>query len=793
MNPNIQSGSINLQSSSLPRPSAHNFSTPVSQPDVSAIFQNVRSTDMSQAQASSKYLRTTSQCAPNSPTLAKQWGLPFGAVFRPFADQDDEIPVVSMGSAGVVRCHKCRAYINPFVLWMDGGRRWQCNLCRYSNDVSTPYYSPLDEYGIRKDIHRRKELRHGSIELIATKDYCTRKNPQPPAFMFLIDVSHNTVQSGALRVICDSILSSLDHMVGDVRTKVGIITFNSTLHFYNLNKDLDTPKRYIIGELDQSLLPIPSDLLVNYFDSKHIVKKVLQTIPDMYETMLQNGSIRDGENCLGSALNAGGRILGKIGGKLSVFLSSIPTLGINSLKNRESYSNYDTPKETEMLKPATSNFRDLALLFSKDQLCVDQYILTAQYTDIASLQPLSKFTAGSIKQYPGFEAKRDGQTLKYDIIRSLTREQGLEAVMKVRVSSGFKVKNFYGNFFIRGHDLLALPGVDSDKSFGFELQHTGSFVSTPNACIQAAVLYTNSDGQRRVRIHNLILPLTSQLSDLFKHSDAKAVANLLAKRAIDDIPRNGLKTQREHVINTLVESLKSYQKNVRGQSGRSYHHLVLPDSLRLLPLITSGMLKHDAFAMNTEVRADARISAMNYLSTCSTVESALNFHPLLFAVHQIEDAESEEESSGEDSDSEEGSFQFVQVPQLLPLTSKSTSDPNGVYLLCDGLTLFVSHKLNPVDNSALIEDINAVSNRMNTFPLPRPKKVIGETSMGRGLCRLVKQLRRQFQFMPIILVHPQQQQFIHKQFLRRMIEDKQSSADASYQEFVQNINQKINQ
>jgi Sec23/Sec24 zinc finger len=27
-----------------------------------------------------------------------------------------------MGSAGIVRCKRCRTYINPFVTWTDGGR-----------------------------------------------------------------------------------------------------------------------------------------------------------------------------------------------------------------------------------------------------------------------------------------------------------------------------------------------------------------------------------------------------------------------------------------------------------------------------------------------------------------------------------------------------------------------------------------------------------------------------------------------------------------------------------------------
>jgi hypothetical protein len=29
---------------------------------------------------------------------------------------------------GIIRCKRCRTYINPFVTWADNGRRWRCVL-----------------------------------------------------------------------------------------------------------------------------------------------------------------------------------------------------------------------------------------------------------------------------------------------------------------------------------------------------------------------------------------------------------------------------------------------------------------------------------------------------------------------------------------------------------------------------------------------------------------------------------------------------------------------------------------
>ncbi len=40
----------------------------------------------------------------------------------PLADTGSEVPKIPLGGAGIVRCRRCRAYINPFMQWSDGGR-----------------------------------------------------------------------------------------------------------------------------------------------------------------------------------------------------------------------------------------------------------------------------------------------------------------------------------------------------------------------------------------------------------------------------------------------------------------------------------------------------------------------------------------------------------------------------------------------------------------------------------------------------------------------------------------------
>jgi protein transport protein SEC24 len=96
--------------------------------------------------------------------------IPIGIVVKPMAGDkgvgNDLVDVVDFGSSGIVRCKRCRTYINPFVTWTDNGRRWQCNICGMLNDIPQSYFSHLDNNGQRKDRDQRPELSRLGLELV---------------------------------------------------------------------------------------------------------------------------------------------------------------------------------------------------------------------------------------------------------------------------------------------------------------------------------------------------------------------------------------------------------------------------------------------------------------------------------------------------------------------------------------------------------------------------------------------------------------------------------------------------
>jgi protein transport protein SEC24 len=95
--------------------------------------------------------------------------------------------------------------------------------------------------------------------------------------------------------------------------------------------------------------------------------------------------------------------------------------------------------------------------FSRLQVSVDVFLFSGQYTDVASLSILSKYSGGTCYYYPAYNAVRDGTKFHKELTHNLTRPTGFEAVMRVRATRGLRISNFYGNHYIRGQDLLALP------------------------------------------------------------------------------------------------------------------------------------------------------------------------------------------------------------------------------------------------------------------------------------------------------------------------------------------------
>jgi protein transport protein SEC24 len=452
------------------------------------------------------------------------------------------------------------------------------------NDVAGEYFAPLDVNGRRRDADERPELSKGSVEFVAPTEYMVRP-PMPPLYFFLIDVSLSSVRNGMLKVAVETIKSSLDKLPGFPRTQIGFLTFDSALHFYNLKSSLTQPQMMVVADLDDPFVPLPDDLLVNLSDSRHVVEALLDSLPSMFE---ENTNI---ESAFGPALKAAFMVMSQLGGKLLIFQSTLPSLGVGRLKLRgDDPRIYGTDKEHTVRIAEDPFYKQMAADLTKYQIGVNLYAFSDRYTDIASLGTLSKYTGGQVYYYPSFHASLYKEKFSHELARDLTRETAWEAVMRIRCGKGVRFTTYHGHFMLRSSDLLALPAVDCDKAFAMQLTLEDTLLTTQTVYFQVALLYTSSSGERRIRVHTMAVPVVSDLGEMYRNADTGAIICLLSRLAIEKTLSHKLEEARHVIQLRTVRSLQEY-RNLFAVQHRLAGRLIYPDSLKLLPLYGLALCK----------------------------------------------------------------------------------------------------------------------------------------------------------------------------------------------------------
>lgn len=152
-----------------------------------------------QGNCSPKFMRLTTYCMPSSDEAAMLSKLPIALTVQPFAQlRSDEaaVPVAELGESGPPRCKRCRAYINPWCLFVEGGMKWICNLCGCATEVSSDYFCNLDINGRRADLDVRPELTHGSVDFRVPTEYWAVQTPSDVSSMLPVPsvVPSNTKQ-----------------------------------------------------------------------------------------------------------------------------------------------------------------------------------------------------------------------------------------------------------------------------------------------------------------------------------------------------------------------------------------------------------------------------------------------------------------------------------------------------------------------------------------------------------------------------------------------------------------------
>ncbi|KAI9702157.1 MAG: COPII coat Sec23p-Sfb3p heterodimer component [Bogoriella megaspora] len=601
-----------------------------------------------QGNASPKFTRLTLNNIPASAEHLNSTGLPLGLILQPLAplqEGEQPIPVIDYGDIGPPRCRRCRTYINPFMTFKNGGNKFVCNMCTFPNDVAAEYFSPTDPSGVRIDRMQRPELHLGTVEFMVPKEYWA-KEPAGLRWLFLVDVSSEAVSRGFLEGVCEGILNALygseeqepkteDAADGASKralpagAKVGIVTYDREVHFYNLSPGLTQAQMMVMSDIEEPFVPLSEGLFVDPMESRKVITSLVRDLPNMFS------QIKSPDPALLPALDAVLGALSKTGGKIMCSLSTLPIWGPGRLMLRDDGKMHGNDAEKRLFTTEHPEWKRVANKMVESGIGVDFFMAAPSggYMDIATIGYVSGLSGGEVYFYPNFHSPRDILKLSQEIKRTVTRETGYQALMKVRCSNGLQVSAYHGNFLQHtfGAD-LEFGSIDADKALGVMFSYDGKLDPRLDAHFQSALLYTTATGERRVRCSNIVASVSDGAMEGMKFVDQDAVTDIIAREAASKIAERSLKDIRGNISEKTVDILAGYRKNFSGSHPPG--QLVLPENLKEFSMFMLGLTKSRAFKGGREP-TDRRVHDVRMLKSMGPAEMSFYLYPRIYSIHNL--------------------------------------------------------------------------------------------------------------------------------------------------------------
>lgn len=638
-----------------------------------------------QGNSSPKFTRLTMNNIPSTSDALHSTGLPLGLLLQPLAPLQAgelEIPVLDFGEVGPPRCHRCRAYVNPFMVFRSGGNKFVCNMCNYANDVPPEYFCATNPQGARLDREQRPELIRGTVEFLVPKEYWN-KEPVGLRWLFLIDVGQEALNKGFLEAFCEGIMSALygeedmpeengqaKRMIPE-GSKVGFVTFDKDIHFYNMNPSLEQAQMLIMPDIEDPFVPLSDGLFVDPYEAKSNITSLLSQLPALFS------QIKNPEPALLPTLNAALAALEKTGGKIVCSLSALPTWGPGRLFLRDDGKQHGGDAEKKLFNTEHPGWRKIAEKMVAAGVGTDFFLAApgGGYLDIATIGHVSASTGGETFYYPNFVSPRDTEKLSNEIKHTVTRETGYQALMKVRCSNGLQVASYHGNFIQHtfGAD-IEFGVVDSDKAMGVIFSYDGKLDAKLDAHFQSALLYTTASGERRVRCSNVIASVSDSAKDCMKFVDQDAVYALIAKEAATKMLTHSLRDIRGGLTEKNVDILAGYRKNFSGSHPPG--QLVLPEQLKEFSMYILGLIKSRSFKGGHEP-TDRRVHDMRMIKGMGALELSLYLYPRMIPIHNLAPEDGFPNEDG-----------HLQMPPSIRC-SFSRVEEGGVYLIDNGQNCYL--------------------------------------------------------------------------------------------------------
>ena len=576
--------------------------------DYSSSFENNNNKELDSKyknlNCSKEYLRSTINIFPKYESQLNQLKIPIGVIISPSSiyTKKGEFPLISYGEDNEVpRCknENCKAFVNPFIKIIDNDK-WQCNICNAVNKMEDNFYKNDEEK------EAKIELNNGSYEFLLNKSYW--KNNRPPNklnYYFVIDISYKSIESGfaqcSLEIIKDCLINNYFYNYDSFPIKICLITYDTSVHFYSINEKSNQFTMYCTNENNEKDLFVPTfrdNLLVSLKENKNKFVQIIESIQNnIYNQSTQKEKKEKNATKIYEAIKCVNLLGNSLGGKILVFSGSdLKNLEIMNDKKDENDNEYEKEKGYDKnLERGGKKLGQLGIDVTYNSFSINVFQASDEFCKILTINQMCDNSNGNLYFYKNFNSELHYKNLYNQIKRILTNETQLEGTLKLRISNGYYINEYITSVLLYNRRLFVFPTHDSDEKYIVQLSMLTQEELAERKIIndiddyiymQSCLLYSHGDGTRRMRVHNLCLPISTNNKDIFDSIDPEFLACFLAQKSSHLIFKyKNIEKSMNKIENQFVNMIKEYF------NAQEYNNKNLNEDIYKLILLFLGVMK----------------------------------------------------------------------------------------------------------------------------------------------------------------------------------------------------------
>ena len=552
---------------------------------------------------SQEFIRTSSESIPNNDNLIINTGIPFGINLTPFPDIDTTlISQYSFGGGnGIIpRCSKCKSFYNPYCEISNNYTSYKCNICYNLNEIKN-----IDINTLKKIENKSEDV----YDIFANSDYIENA-PMSSNFIFILDTTSKSINSGALKIFIETIRYIIDnhYFINEERTFVSFITFNNIgVSFYKVNKKTNAMQIFEISGDEPFIPDNKKNLIFPVDDNSDIINNILDNINNLYNINNTNNNIsnKESEHLL-FAIECGKLLLHNKGGKLIVLNSSNNWKNKIKLYEEIYYQNKNNNNEEN------NPFINFGKSLTKYQISCDifQLQINGEMQDNQILINICNYSNGNFLFYKNFNENIHYKNLFNNIIKSVSNQKAYEIIIQYYITPILDIKQNLSIIPAQVNNSFLFPCININETFTFLLQYKeikqksnqntknnsnnidNSFnqgnQDINNIYIQFGIIYTSLEGIRIIRIINKKVNVCFDKIEYIKNIDIESVCCIMIKFLISLLKkdRNPLNAMTAYKYKYYMLALSIFKQSNLNELSSSFILCYL------------GIMKHKFFCLD---------------------------------------------------------------------------------------------------------------------------------------------------------------------------------------------------